>query len=163
MTLQEAVDDFLEQSRIAVMGVSRSPGEAANLIYRKLRDAGYTVYAINPKATEVEGDRCYAHLADLPALPGGVVIATPPETALEIVEACAEAGIKRVWMHRSFGQGSVSDAAVQRAYVLGLTVIAGACPMMFVAPVDGGHRCIRWMLKVAGKLPEPMGEVPTTA
>ena len=155
MTLQEAVDDFLAQKRIAVLGVSRTPTEAANLIYRKLREAGYTVYAVNPLATEAEGDPCYADLRALPEVPDGVVIATPPATALGIVEVCAALGVPRVWMHRSFGTGSVSEEAVRRAEALGLTVIPGACPMMFVAPVDGGHRCIRWFLKVSGKLPTP--------
>ena len=49
-TLQETVDDFLAQKHIAVAGVSRSKENqgVANLIYRKLRDSGYTVFAVNP-------------------------------------------------------------------------------------------------------------------
>lgn len=159
-TLRAAVDDVLAQERIAVAGVSRDGDLPANIIYRKLRTAGYEVAAVNPKADTVEGDSCYASLDAIPDRPGALIIATPPEAALGLVEDCARLGIPRVWMHRSFGTGSVDDAAVRRGEELGLTVIPGACPMMFVGPVDGPHKCIRWLLKVTGKLPRPVGSAP---
>ena len=155
-TLQDAVNDFLAQQRIAVAGVSRASDAAANLIYRRLRDADYDVFAVNPAATTVEGDPCFTDLASLPERPDGLVIATPPEAAPALVRACADLGIPRVWMHRSFGTGSVSDEATDLGQKLGLTVIPGACPMMFLDPVDGGHTCIRWMLKWTGGLPKPV-------
>jgi hypothetical protein len=55
-TLREAADEFLAQRRIAVAGVSRDPKRPADLIYRRLRDTGHEVFAINPNAGEVEGD-----------------------------------------------------------------------------------------------------------
>jgi len=152
--LAETVDDFLSQKRIAVTGVSRSGGAPANLIYRKLRDAGYEVHPVNPQATEVEGATCYPDLRSLPQRPDGVVIATHPDAALEIVGECARLGVERVWMHRSFGQGSVSDRAVAYCREHGVRCIPGACPMMYLEP-DIGHRCMRWILGVTGKLPQP--------
>jgi predicted CoA-binding protein len=149
----EAVKDFLAQKRIAVAGVSRSGGEAANLVYRKLRDAGYEVFAVNPSATEVEGATCYP---DLKSIPGGVtavVIATHPQATDLVVRECAAIGITRVWMHRSFGVGSVSDAAVQFCRERNMMVIPGGCPVMFCGPVDLGHRCMRWVLTLTGGLP----------
>jgi len=41
-------------------------------------DNGYTVYPINPKATEVEGLVAYKSLAALPELVHGVSVVTPP-------------------------------------------------------------------------------------
>jgi len=155
-TLHDAVTDFLAQPRIAVAGVSRSGEGAANLIYERLRDAGYTVFAINPEATTIEGDPCYPDIASLPETPDGLVIVTPPDAAPALVHACADRGIPRVWMHRSFGTGSVSDEAAALGRRLGLTVIPGACPMMFLEPVDGGHTCIRWLLKWTNGLPQPI-------
>ena len=154
-SLQENVDDFLGQKLIAVAGVSRnSTSEAANYIYKKLRDSGYTVYPINPRAEAVEGDTCYADLKSMPDKVDGVVICTRPEVALDIVEECIELGIKRVWMHRSFGAGSVSEDAAELCRKNEIAVIAGACPMMYCKPVDFGHKCIHWILRVFGKLPE---------
>jgi hypothetical protein len=59
-------------------------------------------------------------------------------------------------MHRSFGTGSLSQEAVTLCKDNSISVIAGACPMMFLEPVDVGHKCIRWMLKISGGLPKPV-------
>ena len=153
-TLREAVNDFLAQRRIAVAGVSRSPAQAANLIYRTLRAGNYEVFAVNPNADEVEGDTCYR---DLKSIPGGVeavVIATQPEAAETVVRDCAEEGISRVWMHRSFGKGSVSEDAADLCRDSGITVIAGGCPLMFLPGADFGHKCMRWVLNLTGGLPK---------
>jgi predicted CoA-binding protein len=155
--LQEAVDDFLRQRRIAVAGVSRSGAAAANSIYRKLQGAGYEVFPVNPKTDEIDGERCFATLADIPGGVDAVVISTHPDVAPDLVRQCAELGVDRVWMHRSFGQGSVSDEAVALCRERGIRVIAGACPMMYVQPVDVAHRCMRWVLGVTGGLPKPAG------
>lgn len=152
--LEQKVEDFLAQRRLAVVGVSRNnSSEAANIIYRKLRESGYHVFPVNPNAQTVEGDRCYPNLTAIPEPLDGVVIGTAPTVTEQVVRECVELGIPRVWLHRSFGQGSVSEAAVQFGEAQGLTVIAGSCPMMFCAPVDFGHKCIRWILRLTGKLP----------
>ncbi len=154
-TLKEAVDDFLAQKRIAVAGVSRDGGaEAANLVYKKLRGAGYEVFPVNPNAEDVEGDPCYPSVKDIPGGVDGVVLATHPKFAEGIVRDCAEAGVTRVWMHRSFGEGSVSEEAAVFCHENGITVIAGGCPMMFCEPVDIAHKCMRWVLNLTGGLPK---------
>jgi len=154
--LQQAAADFLAQRRIAVAGVSRNQAEAANAICRRLRTAGYEVYAVNPSTDAVEGDPCYPTLAAVPASLDGVVIVTPPEATAALVEDCAALGIPRVWMHQGIGPGSVSETAVARCRDHGIAVIPGACPMMFLDPVDVGHRCIRAVSRLTGRLPEPV-------
>ena len=112
VTIKEAATEFLSHKRVAVTGVSRNPeGHGGNIVYQRLKDRGYEVFAVNPNADKVEGDPCYH---DLAAIPGGVeavVIGTRPETAEATMHECDALGIKNVWMHRSFGQGSVSPAA----------------------------------------------------
>ncbi|MCG3121413.1 MAG: hypothetical protein ALAOOOJD_04491 [bacterium] len=155
MTLNAKITDFLAQKRIAVAGVSRHPkGEAANFIYNKLRESGYNVFPVNPNAETVEGDRCYPNLKAISPPVDGVVIATRPEVAEQLVRECAEIGVTRVWMHRSFGAGSVSAAAAKFCQDNKITVIPGGCPMMFCQPVDFGHKCMRWILKLTGGLPQ---------
>ena len=154
MTVAEAAKEFLSQETIAVAGVSRSGQAVGNAIYKKLKETGHTVYATHPEAETLEGDPCYRSLADMPEKPDGVVITTAPDAAKSIVEDCIAAGVPRVWMHRSFGQGSYSDEAEMLGREKGLTVIAGGCPMMFCEPVDVGHKCIRWIAKVTGKMPD---------
>ena len=100
---KEAVDDFLAQKRIAVAGVSRSGSAAANVIYRKLRDTGYQVFAVNPNAGEVDGDKCYPDLKSIPEGVDGVVVATHPKVSAQIVRDSVDVGVSRICMHRSFG------------------------------------------------------------
>jgi predicted CoA-binding protein len=157
-TLQEAVDDFLSQERIAVAGVSRTKGEAANIVYKKLRGSGYRVFAVNPSAETVEGDPCYADLSSIPDGVTAVVIATHPRVAAQVVRECAALGVRKVWMHRSFGQGSVSEEAIDLCREEGITAIPGGCPMMYCKPVDPGHKCLRWLLRFTGRLPQPIAE-----
>lgn len=155
MSTNDAVyQDFLAQKRIAVAGVSRQKEQTANLIYRKLKSAGYTVYPINPNAETVEGDRCYPNLKSIPETIDGVVIVTKPAQAEQIVHECAEVGVRRVWMHRSIvpAGSSVSEEAVKFCREHNITAIAVGCPMMFCEPVDFGHKCMRWFLRVSGKL-----------
>jgi predicted CoA-binding protein len=144
--------DFLAQKRIAVAGVSRTSANSANAIYRKLRENGRTVYAINPNTDQVEGDPCYPSIQAIPGGVDGVLIVTRPDLSEQIAHDCVEAGVPRIWMHNNTFMGSsVSDAGAQYAREHGVTVIAGGCPMMFL---DFGHKCMRLMLGVMGRLPE---------
>ena len=155
-TLETKVNDFLSQQRIAVAGVSRDTSHhpAGNLIYRKLKKTGHQVFAVNPNMQSFEGDRCYPDLRSIPGGVDGVVIITRPETTDQIVRDCSAAGVRRVWMHQSQKKGSsVSQEAVDYCRQHDISVIAGACPMMFGPDVDFGHTCLRWMLKLTGGLP----------
>jgi predicted CoA-binding protein len=147
-TVNEAAARFLSHHRIAVTGVSRNPkGHGANVVYKRLRERGYEVYAVNPNADRVEGDPCYH---DLKTIPGGVeavVIATRPDAAEDTVRECAELGIGHAWMHRSFGEGSVCDEATVYGREHGITVIDGGCPLMFEPTADFGHKVMKILLR----------------
>jgi predicted CoA-binding protein len=149
----ELVAEFLEGRRVAVAGVSRGSQSAANPVYRKLRDAGYEVFPVNPKASQVEGVTCYPDLASIPGDLDGVVVATHPNVSVEVVRQAADRKVPRVWLHRSFGQGSVSPDAVRECEKAGLSCIVGGCPLMYREPVDFGHRCMRGLLGWLGRLP----------
>ena len=148
----DSIVEFLGGKRLAVAGVSRQEGQAANAIYRKLRSSGYEVFAVNPNAAEVEGGRCYADLRSIPGTLDGVIIATHPGVSAQLVKQCSEQGVGQVWFHRSFGEGSVSDDAVQDCKARGIRCIVGGCPMMYCEPVDIAHRCMRWWLGLQGRV-----------
>jgi predicted CoA-binding protein len=154
--LETKVHDFLAQKRIAVAGVSRNHGHhpVGNLIYQRLKKTGHDVFPVNPHMQTFDGERCYPDLKSIPGGVDGVVIITRPEVTERIVHDCAEAKVRRVWMHQSMGKGtSVSPEAVEYCGQHDITVIAGACPMMFGPDADFGHTCMRWILKLTGKLP----------
>lgn len=153
-TMKAAASEFLADKRVAVTGVSRKPqGHGSNVVYQRLRQRGYQVFAVNPNTDTVEGDPCYH---DLRAIPGGVdwvVIGTRPETADATMRECADLGIKHVWMHRGFGTGSVSETAAEFGREHGITVIDGGCPCMYDPTADPGHKAMRFIGTLTGKVP----------
>jgi len=153
--LPESVERFLRAERFAVAGVSRNADVAANAVFKKLRDSGYETYPINPNADEVGGVKCYPDLASIPVKIDGVVIGTHPDVSADIVRQCAEAGVQQVWFHRSIGQGSVSEEAVEECRRQGIEPIVGGCPLMFIEPVDVAHKCMRWWYQRKGTVPAP--------
>lgn len=154
MKMEEAVQDFLAQQRIAVAGVSRSGSQPANAIFNRLRDTGHDVFPTNPKVDEVEGVPCYPNLKAIPGGVDAVMIATPPAAADEIVHECAELGIRQVWMHKSIDGGSYSASAEAFCHENGIQVIPAGCPMMYCGSVDFAHKCMRWFYNLTGKLPK---------
>lgn len=149
----KAVSEFLGGKRFAVAGVSRSGNLPANAIFRRLRDSGYDAIPVNPSATSVEDVPCYPDLGSIPGKVDGVIVATHPDVSLQLVRQCADVGVKNVWFHRSFGSGSVSDAAVEECGKLGISCLVGGCPLMYCGPVDPFHRLMRWWLGLRRRIP----------
>lgn len=153
------VQDFLAQKKIAVVGVSDQRETGCNLAYRKLKEAGYEVSAVNPRITSFEGDPCYPDLKSIPATPEAVFILTNPSVTEEVVQQCVDLGVKRVWMHCLMGvkpglaanMTSVSPQAVEMCRENGITVIPGSCPNQFLKP-DFGHSLMRMMFRTVGFL-----------
>ena len=151
--VKEAASEFLTKKRVAVTGVSRTPKtHGSNTVYRRLRERGYDVFAVNPNAAEVEGDHCYPDLNSIPGGVDAVVIATRPELAETTMHECAELGIQHVWMHWGGGASSVSDTATDYGRKHGITVIDGGCPLMFMPISDFGHKVMRVVL--SGRVPK---------
>ena len=152
--VKDAASEFLNCHRIAITGVSREPKtHAGNAVYKRLRERGYEVFAVNPNAEKVEGDACYHDLASIPGGVEAVVIGTKPETAESTMHECTDLGVTHVWMHRSFGGGSVSRTATEYGREHGITVIDGGCPLMFEPTADGGHKAMRFVCTLMGKVP----------
>lgn len=153
-TMKDAAATFLANKRIAVTGVSRTPAQhGSNLVFRRLRERGYQVFAVNPNTSEVEGAPSFPDLRSIPGGVDAVVIATRPERAMATMRECDELGIKHVWMHRLTGTGSVSEEGAAWGRQRGMSVIAGGCPLMFEPTADNGHKVMRSLLTLTGKLP----------
>jgi uncharacterized protein len=152
-TIAEAATSFLGARRIAVTGVSRDGKHGANVVFARLKERGYDVFAVNPNATDIDGVRCYPDLRSIPDGVEAVVIGTRADRAEATMRECADLGIDKVWMHRSFGPGSVSDEATEFGRQRGIQVIDGGCPLMFAPTDDGFHRVFRHVCTWTGKVP----------
>ena len=155
--LDTLVQDFLAQKRIAVVGVSDKRDTGCNLAYRKFKENGYQVYAINPRMSTFEGAQCYPDLKSVPERPDAVFLLTSPKVTERVVQQCVDLGIKHVWMHclmgtkpgLAAGMTSVSQEAVELCKANGIAVIPGSCPNQFLQP-DFGHGMMRGLWRLFG-------------
>ncbi len=150
MTTQAAVNDFVSQKKLAIVGVSRKKGKFGNYALRELRAKGYKLFPIHPEAESIEGEKCFGKLADLPEAVGGLLVIVPPAATEQVVREAASAGISRVWMQ----QGAESPAAVQFCEKNGIQEVHGECILMFAQPTGLLHGTHRWVWKILGKLPQ---------
>jgi len=124
---EKQIKAFLDKRNVfAVVGASRDPQKYGHQVYRDLKDAGYKVYPVNPNAQEVLGDKCYPSLKELPEKPDVVVTVVPPQVTEQIVKACKELGIRKVWMQ----PGSESEDAVRYCKENDLEVVYNVCIMV---------------------------------
>jgi predicted CoA-binding protein len=149
MNSKKAVEDFIAQKKIAVVGVSRKKTKFGNAIYKELKLKGYNVFPINPHINAFEGDACYPDLLSLPEKVDAVVINVPPMQTEKIVREAKQAGINKVWLQ----QGSQSEEAVKFCEENGIDCVSNECILMFAQPSAFIHRAHRWVWGVLGKLP----------
>jgi uncharacterized protein len=152
----ETIDDFLARQRIAMVGVSRDPQHFSAYVFKELLERGYDVIPVNPHANEIYGRKCFARVQDIYPPVEAALLMTAPEATETVVRDCVEAGIEIVWMHRANGHGSVSDKAVQFCQQLGIEVIPGQCPLMFLPRTGTVHRLHGWIRKMTGRYPRHM-------
>ena len=145
MPTRKAIDEFLAQSHIGFVGLSRNPRDFSHAVYRHLRDGGRTLYPVNPNSRELEADRCYGSVRDLPVEVESVFVMVNARASCTVVQDCVYRGIERVWFHRGVGQGAVSEEAIELARRHDMSVVDGACPFMFDDPVRHVHRVHKWM------------------
>ncbi len=152
--IKDAAAEFLALRRIAVTGVSAHPkGHGSNVVYQRLRERGYDVFAVNPNAGTVEGDRAYASLKDIPGGVEGVVIATAAERAPDAMREIIELGVATSGCIGPSAREASRTKRPSWAARHGITVIDGGCPLMFGEPSDGGHRLMCRLLTLTGKVP----------
>jgi len=158
MASMERIQDFLGQKRLAFVGVSRQPKDYSRVMFREFGARGYDTVPVNPATAEIEGQRCFARVADIEPVPDGVVVLTSPAVTDQVVADCIQAGVKRIWMCRSYGKGSVSAQAVGECEAHGISVIPGECPFMFLKgdyQQGGGwvHHFHGFIKKITGAYP----------
>jgi len=153
MALKQAIDSFLSCRRIAVLGVSRDPRDFSRSVFRAFVERGYDVVPVNPNGGEVGGRACARALAEVAPPVEGALLMTPPAATLQAARECAEAGVRRVWMHRGAGRGAVVPEAVALCREQGMEVVDGECPFMFLPRAGWAHGVHRFFRRLGGRLP----------
>ena len=153
MSSKAVIQDFLNQKRLAIVGVSREPKDFSLALFREFRKRGYDAVPVNPKAKKIDEQPCFASVQAVQPPVDGAVLMTMPAVTDAVVRDCAEAGIKRVWMYRAAGDGAVSPNAVKYCEQQGIAVVPGECPLMFLAGTSWFHRLHGLVRKITGAYP----------
>jgi len=125
MTDQDLITEFLALPRYAIVGVSADRTKYGYKIWRSLLEKGYTVYPVNPRYDEIEGERCYPSLAEVADRVDVVDLVVPPKVTEQIVKQCADLGLTRVWMQ----PGAESEEAIRFCRENGISVLHDVCVM----------------------------------
>lgn len=154
MSAMSQIQDFLAQSRIAVVGVSRNPKDFSRTLLKEFKTRGYDAVAVNPELDEVDGDRSFHNVRDIEPPVDGVIFDDASPRYQPCGADCAEAHVPRVWMYRAGKQGgAVSDAAIQFCEAQGMSIIRGECPFMFLPATAWFHRAHGFIRKITGAYP----------
>ncbi|MGH9323527.1 MAG: CoA-binding protein [Vicinamibacteria bacterium] len=114
------------QTTVAVVGATDNHAKYGYVIYRDLKRKGYRVFPVNPHRSEVDGDRAYPRLRDLPEKATIVNLVVPPETTLSVLKECLELGLRNVWLQ----PGAESPETLSFLQENGLNYLANACIMI---------------------------------
>ncbi|AHM56256.1 CoA-binding domain protein [Peptoclostridium acidaminophilum DSM 3953] len=121
--IEQNKSKMLGMKKWAVVGVTQDESRFGYKIYKLMKSKGYSVYGVNPKYSEVDGDKVYGSLRDLPESVECVDVIVNPGVALRLLDEISELGIKHVW----FQPGSYDDDVIQKAEELGLDIVYDYC------------------------------------
>lgn len=154
--MTEAIDptaakEFFGLESVALVGASDDKKHFSNTVYRALKDHGVHVAPVNPNEGVVAGDECFPDVAAVPGPIDGVIVMVNHETAVDIVRQAIDRGVEHVWLFKGLGhESAVSDEAIALCHEHGVSVVPGACPLMFLRPVHGLHRVHRGIRRIRG-------------
>ena len=146
--MDQAVQDFIDGNRIALVGMSRSGKKFGNMASKELKERGYQVYPVHPEAEQIDGERCYSSLASIEGGVDGVLVVVPPERSGQVLKDAADAGIRNVWLQ----QGAESPEVWALGDELDLNLVSKKCILMYAEPVGSVHGVHRFFVKLFGKL-----------
>jgi uncharacterized protein len=151
--MMERARQFLAHRRIAVVGAARDEHDFSRGVMRELRKRGYDVVPVNPAADELDGQRCFASVADVSPPVEAALVMTPPAIAAAVVEDCARAGVRAVWLHRGTGPGAASPEALEVCRANAIEPVADLCPYMALPGAGVMHRLHGMVRGVARHIP----------
>ena len=120
---QELRQLLTDATTIAIVGASSNPEKESHGIMQKLQKAGYKVIPVNPRETEILGERSYPSLVDVPERIDIVDVFRRAEDTPGIADEAVTIGAKALWLQT----GIVSEEAAERATKGGLKVVMDRC------------------------------------
>lgn len=121
---REQLKELLEQSNtIAVVGLSDNRERVSYMVSEAMKKKGYRIIPVNPNATEILEETCYASLSDIPFPIDLVNVFRRSEYTPEVAEEAVKIGAKALWLQL----GIYSEEAAAIAEAAGMTVVMDRC------------------------------------
>ncbi len=149
MTYQTTIDKFLNEKRIAIVGVSRNPSDYSRAVFRKFLQLGYLAIPVNPNADEIDGIPCFPDVTAIAHPPSAALLLTSAESTWDELQGCSNAGIKLIWSRHH-----LDERAKDFCEAAGMLVVDGYCPFLFFPDSAGVHKLHGLLLKLVGQYPE---------
>ncbi|MCH8982297.1 CoA-binding protein [candidate division KSB1 bacterium] len=111
---------------IAVIGATDNSSKYGHVIYRDLKQKGFTVYPVNPQRSSVDGDPAFPNVGDIPGKPTMTNFVVPPSTTLKILQQCLDLALMNVWVQ----PGAESPEVIAFLQQNSFNYIANACIMV---------------------------------
>ncbi|WP_202709175.1 CoA-binding protein [Sporosalibacterium faouarense] len=118
--------EMLEKKIWAVIGATNNQEKFGYKIWKKLKNHGYEVYPVNPKYEEIDGEKCYPTLKDVPVTPEVVDLVVPPKVSLKAIDEAHEQGIEYLW----FQPGTADEETITKAEDLGMKIVFHDCVLV---------------------------------
>jgi hypothetical protein len=150
MVTKSDIQIFLQPKRFAIAGVSRNPKKFGRIVYDELKKNGFTLFPVNPNIQEIEGEKCYSGIRDLPGDVKHLFIATAKKDTDAVLREAIQKGITHVWVQ----QMSETPDTLKIAAESNVQLISNKCIFMFVEPVSGIHKFHRCLMGFFGRLPK---------
>jgi predicted CoA-binding protein len=112
-----------DSKTIAVVGLSSNRRRPSYGVSEYMQSMGYRIVPVNPRETEVLGQKAFASLDDIPVPVDIVNVFRRSEFVPEIVDAAIRIGAKCVWMQ----EGVMHEEAAEKARAAGLEVVMNRC------------------------------------
>jgi uncharacterized protein len=155
LTHQERIADFLSQKRIAVVGVSRDEKAYSRALLRELLNHGYDALPVNPLTADIDGKACVSSVAKLSPQPDGVLLLLPKGELAQVFRDCCAAAVPRVWIPVGIAMGAIAREDYAAAEKVGIRVIRGFCPLMFLSDISFFHRFHGFFAKLSPRYRAP--------
>lgn len=124
--MTENIKEMLSRKNWAVLGATSRKEKFGYKITKCLMDYGYNVYPINPNCKEIDGEKCYSSIEELPVIPDCIDFVVPPQTSIKAIEELDPSKIKYLW----FQPGTYNEDVINFAKEKGFTIVhEGECVM----------------------------------
>lgn len=109
--MEKTIEYMLSKKTWAVVGATQNQSKFGYKIYKRLKDAGYEVYPVNPMYESIDDEICYPCLSKIPVKVECVNVVVSPERALPFVAEAKELGLNYLWFQPGAFDESVIEAA----------------------------------------------------